>query len=213
MYGASIEWTAALVIRLTNQDLEAYTQAHIFKPLAMTSSTYRPQAHPDMTARLLHMVMRQDGQLIPVEYEVREMLSSVPDLTRLFADLLSPSSVILSREHQDLLFAPQFAASSAARAAIRCDTENYAAPTGIPPTVAEAPVNHSLAALVIEEQLPLSVMPAGTVTWNGMPNTIWAMHREKGVAMMFVTQLVPVDDPKTVDIAMDFFRGAWKTFG
>jgi len=77
----------------------------------------------------------------------------------------------------------------------------------------EAPVNHSLAALFIEEELPLSKMPAGTVTWNGMPNLIWAITQEKGLAMMFVTQLVPVDDEKTVDIAMEFFRGAWARFG
>jgi hypothetical protein len=51
-------------------------------------------------------------------------------------------------------------------------------------------------------------MPAGTVTWNGMPNVIWAMNREKGLAMMFATQLLPVDDEKTVDLAMSFMRGA-----
>lgn len=93
-----------------------------------------------------------------------------------------------------------------ARSFLRQDTENYAAPAGIVDSM--PPVNHSLAALLVEEKLPLSHMPAGTVTWNGMPNVIWAMNREKGLAMMFATQLLPVDDEKTVDLAMSFMRGA-----
>ena len=158
------------------------------------------------------MVIRNGDHLSPAKYPLRELISSIPNLTTLLADLISSpfSSKLLNAELQSLLFAPQFAPSSAASAAIRRDTENYAAPTGIPHgSMEEAPVNHSLAALVIEEPLPLSHMPAGTVTWNGMPNLIWAMHREKGLAMVFATQLLPVDDEKTVDLAMAFFRGAW----
>lgn len=46
-----------------------------------------------------------------------------------------------------------------------------------------------------------------------MPNFIWAMHREKGLGAVFATQLLPVDDEKTVDLAMEFFRGVWGRFG
>ena len=73
----------------------------------------------------------------------------------------------------------------------------------------EAPVNHSLAGLVVEEELPLSHLPPHTVTWNGMPNFVWAMNKEKRVATIFATQLLPVDDERTVDVAMSFFREAW----
>jgi hypothetical protein len=31
--------------------------------------------------------------------------------------------------------------------------------------------------------------------------------------MVFATQLLPVDDEKTVDLTMEFFRGAWGRFG
>ena len=158
------------------------------------------------------MVIRDGDRLLPAKYPLRELITSVPDLVTLLADLISHSSKLLNAEHQDLLFAPQFAPSSTALSYIRRDTENYAAPAGVPDSVKEAPVNHSLAALVVEEQLPLSHMPAGTVTWNGMPNLMWAMHRERGLAMVFATQLLPVDDEKTVDMAMAFFRGAWDKY-
>jgi hypothetical protein len=118
----------------------------------------------------------------------------------------------LKQEHLDLVFTSQFAPSSSALSYIRHDTENYAAPAGIPSSQTEAPVNHSLAALVVEEELSLSHIPGG----NGhveMPNVIWAMNREKGLGIIFATQLLPVDDAKAVDLAMMFMRGVWDTFG
>ena len=209
LYGANIGWTSVLIARLTKQRLEDFVQENIFDPLGMASATYKPQDHPELSARALQMVVRHEARLKPAKYPLRELICSVPDLANLLVDLISPSSKLLKPELQDLLFAPQFPRSSAALSYIRRDTENYAAPAGIPTSMSEAPVNHSLAALVVQEQLPFSHMPAGTVTWNGMPNVIWAMHREQGLAMVFATQLLPVDDEKTVDIAMTFFRGAW----
>lgn len=213
MYGASIEWTSRLIYRLTNQPLGQYNQENIFDPLGMTSSTYYPQDHPDISSRILKMVRRDVDCLLSVDYPVRELVSSVPDMATLLADLISPSSKLLKKENIDFLFTPQFAPSSAALSYIRRDTENYAAPAGIPASMTEPPVNHSLAALLVEGELPLSHMPAGTVTWNGMPNLIWAMHKDKGLGMIFATQLLPVDDEKTVDIAMTFMREAWDRFG
>jgi hypothetical protein len=42
---------------------------------------------------------------------------------------------------------------------------------------------------------------------------ICAMNREKGLGLIFATQVLPVDDEKTVDLAMAFMRGVWDTFG
>jgi CubicO group peptidase (beta-lactamase class C family) len=215
MYGASVEWTEALVSRLTGVGLGKYVQEHIFDPLNMSSSTYFPQNNPGICSKLLQMVRRDGDKNLPVDFPVGQMglVCSASDISKLFIDLTSPSSKLLRKDLQDLLFTPQFAPSSATRAIIRRDTEMYAIPTGIPHTVIEPPVNHSLGTLVIEEAIPLSGMPAGTVTWNGMPNLIWAIHPEKGVAMAFLTQILPVDDEKTMELAMGFIRAAWKTVG
>lgn len=214
MYGASIEWTAALVSRLTGLRLGKYIKEHIFDPLGITSSTYHPQDNPEMCSRLLQMVRRDGDKIVPVDYPVAQLglLCSVSDISKLFVDLLSSKSKLLRKDLQEALFEPQFSLSSAARAGICRDTEMYAVPAGIPTTVTTAPVNHSLAALVVEEDVRHSGIPTGTVTWNGMPNLIWAMHREKGLAMAFLTQILPVDDEKTVGLAMEFMRGAWRTF-
>jgi hypothetical protein len=150
---------------------------------------------------------------LPAEDQVIGLVSSVPDLCALLADLISSSSKLLKKEHIDLLFEPQFAPGSPSLSYIRSETENYTAPAGIPTSMKEPPINHSLGALVVEGELSLSHMPAGTVTWNGMSNLIWAMHREKGLGFVFATQLLPVDDEKTVELAMSFMREVWDRFG
>jgi len=50
-------------------------------------------------------------------------------------------------------------------------------------------------------------MQKGILTWNGMPNVIWSVNREKSLVMGFATQLLPVDGKKTVDLE------AWDRFG
>lgn len=70
--------------------------------------------------------------------------------------------------------------SKAGSAAIRA---NYAASAGIPARMKEAPANRCLAALVIEDEILISSMPADTVTWNGIANVFCAMHRKKGIGM------------------------------
>ena len=159
LYGANIGWTSVPAPRLTNQRLDEFVQEHIFNPLDMKSSTYQPQNHPDICPKALQMVIRDGDRLLPAKYPLRELMTSVTDLASLLADLISPSSKLLNAEHQDLLFAPQFAPSSAALSYIRRDTENYATPAGIPDSIKEAPVNHSLATLVVEEQLPCRICP------------------------------------------------------
>jgi hypothetical protein len=155
---------------------------------------------------------RKEGGLAEGERMLYGLVMSVPDLCTLFGDLMGESKV-LGKESLELFFGGQLAESGRARETLREDTENYAAPAGIPSGMKEVPVDYSLGALVVDGKLPLSDMPKGTLTWNGMPNFIWAVHREKGLGMIFATQLLPVDDEKTVALTMEFFRGGWGRFG
>lgn len=139
------------------------------------------------------MVQKGDG-LSKAQFPVGGLVSNVPDIMKLLSNLISSASMLLKEEYLNLVFTPQL--SSQARSFLRRDTENHAAPAGIYDGM--PPVNHSLAALFVEDLLPLSHMPAGTITWNGMPNIIWAVNRQKGLAMIFATQLLPVDDETTV---------------
>ena len=161
------------------------------------------------------MVQRvADGSLHVVEGAMYGLTSCAADMHALMADLMSGDSRILKdKQSLDFFFEAQLQPGSAALAALRADTENYEYPAGIPRDMVDPPVNYSMGGLVAEEMLPLSHIPTRSLTWNGMPNVVWVMNREKGLGMMFATQLIPVDDPKTVDVAMKFFRDAFDHFG
>ncbi|KDQ19995.1 hypothetical protein BOTBODRAFT_184005 [Botryobasidium botryosum FD-172 SS1] len=210
-YGSSIHWTSLLIFRLTKQRMAVYVQENIFNPLGMTSSTYQPASNPEIRAHLLSMVRRDaEGLLFPVNQEPMDLACSITDLGKVLGDLIAPTSKILSKESVALIFSPAFPQGTPASTAIRGNTENYAAPAGIPPTMKEPPINYTvLAGLFVEDVLPLSGMPAGTVTWNGMPNVVWAVNRKKGLAALWGTQLLPVDDEKAVEVMMEFLKGAW----
>ncbi|KAF8184870.1 beta-lactamase/transpeptidase-like protein [Mycena galopus ATCC 62051] len=230
-YGGSIYFTQLLVARITNQRMGEYVQTNIFTPLGMENSTFLPQSRKDVCEKLLQKVERTPDGLVAFDEETRDVTVSVRDLGVLFADLIGPASKILNAESVDLLFAPQLSEGSKALADLRGEKQGatYAPPLQLPAPVEvdgvpTLPVwdlegkglalNWTLAGLLVEgtHGLPLG-MPPGTVTWNGMPNVVWAMHRERGVALVFGTQLIPVDDEKVVKIQMEFFKGAWATYG
>jgi CubicO group peptidase (beta-lactamase class C family) len=213
-YGASIYWTDLFLARLLKLPVGGANHDLIFKPLNLTSSTARPQDSTEIRGRLLQMVERQpDSSLAPAEHQAQSFVSNAPDLGKIFAVLLSPKPTLLSKESVELLFTGQFPPSSKQISQLQSFTEGYGAPAGIPPTLKSPPVNWSMAGLIVDSTLSLADLPAGSVTWDGMPNVVWVMNREKGLGMVFATQLLPTGDTKTVEIAQTFFREAWATFG
>jgi CubicO group peptidase (beta-lactamase class C family) len=212
-YGASIYWTDLFLLRLTNQAMSVSNEEQVLKPLGLASSTYHPENSSDIRDRLLQMVERKDNSLVPADRGGRGFVSNAPDMGEILADLVSPSPTLLKKDSIELLFKGQFAPLSRQVKDLQKETEGYGAPAGVPADLKDPPVNWSMAGLVVEEHLPLANLPAGSVTWDGMPNVVWVLNREKGLAMIFATQLIPTADEKTVNLARTFFREAWETFG
>ena len=97
---------------------------------------------------------------------------------------------------------------------LRGNDDNYSFCSGKLDSISRPPlVNWCPAGLLAEAILPISLMPKGTVTWEGMPNVLWAMNREKRIGMFFGTQLVPVGDKIANGLALLFMRNAWNKFG
>jgi CubicO group peptidase (beta-lactamase class C family) len=214
MYGGSVRASQLLLERLSGTNIEEYMQNNVFQPLGMTSTTYVPAGQIHICERALKEVRRgDDGKLYAVKNPMYGLTTCASDFNKLLADLMASKSQILAKESVDVLFEPQLVPNSSALLALRDDTECYEYPAGIPLDMTNPPVNYTIGGLLAEDTLPLSQIPAGSVTWNGYPNVIFVMNRNKGLGMIFATQLAPVDDPKTVDLAMTFFREAWKTFG
>lgn len=224
-YGYSIHWTQLLVTRASGAaTFMEHVQTHIFDPLGMAASSYTPRKLDDVWQRRLHMVERtaaKDGTTTLVEGDsyTQGLTCSVPDVGAVLSALLASSPVLLKmKEHYDLLLTGQFAPGGASLADLRAESDNYGFVTGkasgqesesAPPAV-----NWSAGGLVVEDEaLPVSALPPGTVTWEGMPNVVWAVNREKKRAAFFATQLVPVGDAKANALALAFMKDAWSIFG
>lgn len=214
-YGHSIHWLQLVIANASDMRYMEYVQKNIFDVLGMKSSSYTPHLRDDISSRLLQAVRRGgNGKLSPLPEEegLAGLACSVSDIKAILSDLVSPTSKILKPESVDLFFTPAFEPGSQSHVALRADTENYAAPIGLTKELVTPPVNYSCGGLVLESVLSRLGLPAGTVTWNGMPNVAWAVSREKGLGVFFGTQLVPVDDEKAVDLMLEFFRGVSQAF-
>ncbi|KAK0648266.1 beta-lactamase/transpeptidase-like protein [Cercophora newfieldiana] len=218
-YGYSIHWTQLLVGRLSGSgsNFLHYIQENIFDPLGMASSTYMPRDRPEIWNRRLQMVEREGKTLLPADDATQGLTCSVSDTGKILADLISPSPKVLKDPALvDLLFTGQLPQGSTPIMDLRSDQENYmfcAGPCmpggGLPPAV-----NWTAAGMVVESgTLELTGLPPGTVTWQGMPNVMWAMNRERGVAMVFVTQVIPVGDEEAGVLGAEFMKSAWRAFG
>jgi CubicO group peptidase (beta-lactamase class C family) len=213
-YGASIYWTELLLSRVTSLPIGGATEVHVLAPLNLTSSAVRRHDIARLTGRLLQMVERGAGGTIvdAKDHVAQSAVSSAEDLGAVFAALLAAEPTFLPGDSIDFLFKGQFAAGGDAMRQLQRETEGYGAPAGVPGDMPSPPVNWSAAGLVVERELPLVHMPAGSVTWDGMPNVVWVMNRARGLGMVFATQLLPTGDKQTVELAQEFFRGAWAAF-
>ena len=215
-YGASIHWMQLLLGRLTKMTLPELVQKHVAAPLGITSWAFRPENHPELWARSLQAVERTDsGKLVTLDEGPANvgLISSVADLTTLMADLLGDVSKLLSPASLAEFFKPQFTAPGRAVDSIRDLKEPVSQFAGFPTDVPNPPVSYGFAGMYVEEELALSRLPAGTVTWDGYLSTTWAMNRERGLGMVFATQVLPVGDKKCVALAHSFFKDAWNSFG
>ena len=211
-YGHSIHWVQMVITRLTKNFLN-YIRDHIFQPLGMSSSAYLAQNIPHIWDKRLRMVERVDNKLVHTDDGTQSLMCSITDMAIILGDLISPSPKLLKQEHIELLFTGQLAPSSAALEDLRGNHENFAFCAGLPGGAGPPLVNWSAGGLVVEAELPVSCMPKGTVTWEGLPNVLWAMNREKRLAMFFGTQLIPVGDRIANELATTFMKDAWNKFG
>ncbi|KAL3466928.1 beta-lactamase/transpeptidase-like protein [Aspergillus heterothallicus] len=225
VYGGGIDWAAELIARLNNTTLEAYLQQHIFAPLTMTSTTFRLREHPEIESRLYPMFARseQDGTLTPgqipwpadasADCSGAGLYSSVPDYTKLLADIISASPKLLRRETLDeYIFGPQLAPGSEAHAALAGSSRLISAMTGTSESASAGvrgeSVNWSLGGMFFNEDV--EHIRAGTVSWGGLPNVTWAANRKRGVATLYATQVLPYNDGDSAGLARGFVKEIWR---
>lgn len=222
-YSGGLDWTSLLVERLVGTSFEEYIEDNIAKPLGVESFTWHLSRKPDVEKKLMRMSTRKDDGTLadgpnPFWSEpLKEgggagMYANIHDFTRVLADLLKDSPVLLNRSSVDQMFTPQFAPGSSALHDLRANGEIVYRCT-LDDSMEGVVANQGLGGLLVEKDVKREeyFRPAGTLSWSGLPNLSWGINRERGLATFFATQVSPWADRKTWDVVARFETAVWKS--
>jgi CubicO group peptidase (beta-lactamase class C family) len=161
--------------------LEEYCQENIFKPLGMTSTTFRLLNHPYAASNLMKMHARnKEGKvelaesIYPIDPKIdmgsSNLYTSAPDFMKLLTSLMRSDGKLLHPETVDIMFNYRLP-----------DTENFnsfkraaeeiqyffgdTAPDGMK-------IDHCLAGMVVLDSLR-GGRKAGSVSWGGATSCFW----------------------------------------
>lgn len=180
-YGTGIDVAGSAVEKVTGMRLGDYMAKHIFEPLNMTSSTFRPASDPKVLERLMTTTLRAspDAPLTttqtPYATESKQdvggagLFSTATDYIQLLKSILRNDGNVLKPESVDVLFKPQIK-----------DTRHLEAKFHHPMLAAflapgydtDLHWNHSIAGRLVQSNVP-GRQCKGTLGWGGMPNLKW----------------------------------------
>lgn len=236
-YGVGVDWAGIVLMRATGTSLNDYIQENVLAPLGLKGHmTMLPSA--ELKSRLAYMHSRlHDGSLVPRDHLMRAplvastdeerarcfnsggagMFANPRDYTKVLAVLLNDGTCprtgakLLSRATVEEMFRnqiPRF--PNAGRQAIPA-----AKPDLTLPVSALYPVD-------TDNSTPQGwgltfMLPNGGATgrapntghWAGLANLWWWCDREKGVAGMVCTQILPFADPKVLGLWVGVEAGVY----
>ncbi|KAF8849417.1 hypothetical protein BDZ45DRAFT_772935 [Acephala macrosclerotiorum] len=70
-------------------------------------------------------------------------------------------------------------------------------------------INFGIGGLLFTKQVPLTGALPGTLAWGGLPNMMRWGNRERGVAGVYATQVIPHSDVRNTKLAA-LFQSLWK---
>ena len=218
-YGVGLEWVGKVVERLNGGiNLGAYMDEHIFKPLGITSLTFRPLRRKDLMDRMCPGVQRQtDGKLKPEEraqFSVIEpvddsgghgLYGTAGDYVKVLESLLRDDGKLLDSSTADELFKPQLLDSEELQKTLN-QTGPGSVMNGFGQT--QLKLNYGLGGLVAVEGIPGSV-GKGMLCWYGASSCFWWIDREKGTCGFYGSQIFSFGDKKTGALAGEFRKAVY----
>jgi methyl acetate hydrolase len=211
IYGISTDWAGRIVETVTGKPLETVFRERIFAPLGMTDSMFR--LGPDQMARRasVHGV-KEDGTYVPTEMVVVQepefasggggMYSTAGDYLTFLRMILSGGSLggarILGSDSIAGLMTDQIPE-------LTVPALGLMSPMG--PRSADffrgRPTGWTLG-FQMNREPTAEGRSAGALSWGGFANTFYWIDPAKGIAGVFITQIVPFFDPRAVRLFREF---------
>lgn len=214
-YGIGIDWAGRMVEKVSGENLEAYTRAHIFDPLRMPDTSYLPK--PGWVERLAGVHGREtDGSLQPVESPLPAappeffpggggLYSTVGDYLRFLRMLMNGGSLDGAR-----VLKPETVALMARNSMgelnvlpLRSFSPRLSNEAEFFPGMVK---KWGLSFLINTRDSPAG-RSAGSLAWAGLYNTYFWLDPTKKIAGVLMTQILPFADPKVLGL-LDRFEAA-----
>jgi CubicO group peptidase (beta-lactamase class C family) len=216
VYGAGIDWAGIMVERLNpGSTLGSYMLQKIFTPLGMNSTTFHIDKSPEILARLMPAARREaDGTLTPSDTNGWPMAmeehsggaglwSSATDYMKVLADLVSPEPTLLEPSTiNTILASPQIPPGNPGLENL-LDARGGAVAANAAALSGSPPINYGCGGMVTTKDT--EILPAGSLSWGGLPNLKWFLNRDLGVAAMYATQILPYGDALSIELSNKFF--------
>ena len=215
-YGTNTDWLGLVVEKLSGQSLGDYLKQHVYGPLDMNDSTFEPTA--EQRSRLLRVMQRQaDGTLKPSRLDLpptpewdaagHGSYGTAQDYGRFLqawlndgAGVLEPATVRMAlQDHLAPIKVPTFLKSAMPEL-----TNDVSAPP--------VPQSWGLGFHLTLDNVP-GMRSKGTADWSGVFNTYYWIDREKGIAAVLMTQLLPFFDMPVVHTLIGFENAVYRQVG
>jgi CubicO group peptidase (beta-lactamase class C family) len=212
LYGINIDWAGRMVEQVSGMKLGAYLQRHLFEPLGMTDTAFRITA--SMRARLAKIHQRNDdGSLVAGDLEIEQapenemggggLYGTAGDYLRFVRMILNDG---VGDEGRRVLKAETVQQMS--RNAMG-ETRVTLLKTAAPPLTNDAEFFPGLEkswglSFQINEQKAPTGRPAGGLMWAGLANTYYWIDRQSGIGGVYLSQILPFADKKSLPLYYEF---------
>ena len=220
-YGINIDFAGKMVETVSGQRLGDYLHDNLFSPLGMDSTAFK--ITPDMRSRLakVHQRSATDGTLAPIEFEMTQepefemggggLYSTAGDYLKFVRMMLNEG-----RAEGNQILKPETVAEMSKNS--MGSTRVGMLRTAIPNLTNDAeffpgmPKSWGLSFMINEQRAPTGRTP-GSLAWAGLANTYYWIDQEKGVAGVYMTQMLPFADVKSLPLYYELEKSVYQSMG
>jgi methyl acetate hydrolase len=206
-YGINTDWLGQVIEAVSGQDLAAYLAEHVFEPLGMSDTTFAPTDEQRRRLMAIHSRTKDGGLAVTdLDAPVAEpefwpaghgAYGTAADYARFLAALLGdgeldgkrilrPETVELAlSDHLDGIALPAMVESAIPELSLDIPSAPFAQGWG-------------LGFHLFTEDLP-GMRRAGSGDWAGLYNSYFWLDRASGIAVTFLTQVLPFFDERVVE--------------